>query len=60
MTLLAARGETLCQATIRKPLKCAVNPSEAQGFFHDINIWKYARRGVLLLLMTIQHSFSLE
>ena len=30
MTLLAARGETLCQATIRKSLKCAVNPSEAE------------------------------
>ena len=28
-------------------LECAVNPSEAQGFFHDINLWKYARRGSL-------------
>ena len=47
MAVLAAREESLCKSAVRKFLQCAVNPSEAQGLFHDINIWKYARRGSL-------------
>ena len=47
MTVLAARGESLCESTIRKFLQCTVNPAEAECLFHDINIWKYAQRGSL-------------
>ncbi|MBO5979694.1 MAG: hypothetical protein J6Q12_04600 [Bacteroidales bacterium] len=47
MAFLAARGESLCESAIRKLLEGAVNPSEAKCLFHDINIWKYARRGSL-------------
>ena len=44
MTVPAARGETLCQTTIRKFLEGAVNPSEAKSIFHDINIGENSRR----------------
>jgi hypothetical protein len=47
MTLLTPRCKTLCQATIRKFLEGAVNPSEAKGLFHDIDVRHYARRGSL-------------
>ena len=47
VTLLAARGETLCQATIRKSLKCAVNPAEAECFFDYVNVGENSCRGSL-------------
>ena len=47
VTLLAARGETLCQAPIRKSLKCAVNPAEAECFFDHVNVGENSCRGSL-------------
>jgi len=47
MTVLAARGESLREASIRKFLDCAVNPSEAQCLFNDIKVGKYSRLGSL-------------
>lgn len=47
MALGTARGEPLRKSAIRKFLQCAVNPSEAESFFHNIDVWQYARRGSL-------------
>ena len=47
MAVLAARGESLSKSSVWEFLEGAVNPSEAKGFFHNINIWKYARWGSL-------------
>ena len=44
MAVLTARGQPLCQSPVRKLLQGAVNPSEAQCLFHDINVMQYARR----------------
>jgi hypothetical protein len=47
VAVLAARGESLRKTAVREFLESAVNTSEAQGFFHDIDIWKDALRGSL-------------
>ena len=47
MTVLAPRGETLCQATIRKFLESAVNPAEAKCFFDNVNVGENSDRGSL-------------
>jgi hypothetical protein len=44
---LTAWGESLGESSVRELLESAVDPSEAQGFFHDIDIWKDAWRGSL-------------
>ena len=40
MTVLATRGEALCQSAIRKFLESAVNPPEAESFFYNVYVWE--------------------
>ena len=47
MALLSSWRQPLCQASVRKFLQGTVNPSEAQCFFHNIEVGQYARRGSL-------------
>ena len=39
MALGTARGEALCQATIRQPLEGAIYPTKTKSLFYNLNVW---------------------